>query len=194
MVRGTYAVVRVAVIVRIAARRVGWLGAVAAVAGAFVPGLTGRRIGVLAGAALFVIAAAAAFQARRGRYRSLACAASRAGKSVFLQDSAVTARLWTRSRKWWLLAAFVAAVASSLLLPAAGGMALAGLGAGLWAKAVALGRWEREADALLWVRADSAGRGPAGDAVVGFELTGVAAGDAVPGGARRRRAVRVAGA
>ncbi|MYR58334.1 hypothetical protein GTY54_19545, partial [Streptomyces sp. SID625] len=56
--RGGRGLARVAVVVRAGAAPMWWLGVVAAGAGTLVPGLTGRRIGVLAGAALFLVAAA----------------------------------------------------------------------------------------------------------------------------------------
>jgi hypothetical protein len=171
-----------------------WLGVVAAGAGVAVPGLTGRRIGVLAGAALFLVAAAVVACARRRRYTALARAASRAGRHDVLQDRAVTARLWRRGHRWWLLLAFVAALVSSFAVPAAGGMLLAGAGTGLRLKAAWLGRRERADDVLLWVRVDWLGRyggRPTGQAVKGYRSTGSAAGDAAPGGARRRTAALV---
>ncbi|MEV4437909.1 hypothetical protein AB0K09_02650 [Streptomyces sp. NPDC049577] len=186
MGRGAYALARVAVIVRAPARRLWWLGVFGAGIGGLVPGLTGRRIGVLAGAALFVLAAGTAFAVRRKRYALLARGASRAGKTVFLQDRAVTMRNWRRARRWWLAAAFLAAVGSSFAVPAALGMALAGLGAGLWAKALWLGALERRNDVLLWVRAEWARSSPAAKQVPGYLTTGLGAGDAVAGGARRR--------
>jgi hypothetical protein len=188
--REAYVLARVAVLVRVPARWLWWLGVLAAGTGVFVPGVTGRPVGLFGGAALFVIASFAAFLTRRGRYARLAGAAPRAGKAVFLQDRRVTGRAWLRSRRWWLLAAFVVAVGSSAAAPAAGGMFLAGLGAGLWAKAAWLGRWERKHDRLLWVRPEWADRrGPAAKDVRGYQSTGPAAGDAKPGGARRRGAV-----
>ncbi|MBB4894824.1 hypothetical protein FHS39_003882 [Streptomyces olivoverticillatus] len=186
MGRGAYALARVAVIVRAPARLLWWLGMLSAGIGALVPGLTGRRIGVLAGAVLFAATAAAAFLARRKRYAELAQGASKASRSVFLQDRAVTARNWRRGRRWWLLAAFPAAVGSSFAVPAAAGLALAGLGAGLWAKALWLGTLERRGEALLWVRTEWAQGSPAAGSVSGYLTTGLAAGDAAPGGARRR--------
>ncbi|MEV8479622.1 hypothetical protein [Streptomyces sp. NPDC051173] len=176
------ALARVAVIVRAPAAWLWWPGLLSAAVGALVPGLTGRRIGLLAGAGLFLIVAGAVFLARRGRYRELARGASRAGKAVFLQDRRVTVRNWRRARRWWLLAAFLAAVGSSFAVPAAGGLALAGAGAGLWAKALWIGGLERDAETLFWVRAEWARSAPA----AGYLTTGLAAGDALPGGARRR--------
>ncbi|WP_245791655.1 hypothetical protein [Actinacidiphila rubida] len=168
-----------AVTVRAAASRLWWLGVVAAGAGTAVTfSPTGRRIGVMAGAALFLVAAAAVFAIRGGRYATRARAASRAAKSVYLQDRRVTVRAWARRRRWWLLLAFVVALGSNALLPCAGGMLVAGLGAGLWARSVRLAGLERARDALLWVRPD-------GDQAV-YQLTGIAAGDAAPGGGRRR--------
>ncbi|MEU4897456.1 hypothetical protein AB0B12_34385 [Streptomyces sp. NPDC044780] len=191
--RGAYALARVAVIVRASAGWLWWLGVLAAGIGVLLPGLTGRRIGVLAGAALFLIAAVVVFMVRRKRYLTLARGASRAGKSVFLQDRAVTVRTRRRAVRWWLLLAFLAAVGSSFAVPAAGGMLMAGLGVGLWAKALWLGRWERANDVLLWVRPEWVPRGrPAGKAVNGYQTTGIVAGDAGPGGARRARAVEPA--
>ncbi|KAK1181468.1 hypothetical protein B7755_026990 [Streptomyces sp. NBS 14/10] len=189
MGRGAYALARVAVVVRAPAGWLWWPGVLAAGVGVLVPGLTGRRIGVLAGAALFLIASAVAFLVRRGRYLELARAASRAGKSVFLQDRAVTVRARRRALRWWLLLAFLAAVGSSFAVPAAAGMLLAGIGAGLWAKALWLGRWEQANDVLLWVRTEWVTRGkPAGKGVSAYQTTGMVAGDAGPGGARRGRA------
>ncbi|MFI0780223.1 hypothetical protein [Streptomyces sp. NPDC021212] len=184
--RGTHALIRVAVIVRAPAGWLWWPGLLAAGIGMLIPGLTGRRIGLPAGAALFLLAAAAVLVVRRGRYLTLAQEATRAGTSVFLQDRAVTLRNRRRALRWWLLLAFLAAVGSSFAVPAAGGLLLAGLGAGLWAKALWLGRWERAHGALLWVRTDWVPRGrPAGPAVRAYETTGPAAGDAGPGGAKR---------
>ncbi|MET8179099.1 hypothetical protein [Streptomyces sp. NPDC005336] len=193
MGRGAYALARVAVIVRAPAGWLWWPGVLAAGVGVLVPGLTGRRIGVLAGAALFLIAAIAVFTVRRKRYLELARAASRAGKAVFLQDRAVTVRACRRALRWWLLPAFLAAVASSFAVPAAAGMLMAGAGAGLWGKALWLGRWERTNDVLLWVRPEWVARGrPAGKTVRAYQTTGIVAGDAGPGGARRGRAAPVA--
>jgi hypothetical protein len=169
---------RVAVTVRTAARWLWWIGILGAGIGLFVPSLLGRRIGVLAGAALFILAAVLAFALRRKRYVKLADAATRAPKAVFLQDRRVTAGAWVRSRRVQLLLAFVVAIGSSAAAPATLGFLLAGLGFGLWAKALWLGRVERSLDALLWVRP--------GEDVVAYETTGPAAGDAGPGGSRRR--------
>jgi hypothetical protein len=180
VVRGAYVLARVAVTVRVAARWLWWLGILAAGIGVFVPSLLGRRIGVLAGAAIFIVAAALAFWLRRKRYVTLADAATRAPKSVFLQDSRVTARAWTRSRRWWLLLFFLLAIATSAVAPAAGGLLLAGVGFGLWAKALWLGRLERSRDVLLWVRPE------AGKDDAAYETTGPVAGDAGPGGSRRK--------
>ncbi|MEU5546384.1 hypothetical protein AB0G85_28905 [Streptomyces sioyaensis] len=185
MGRGAYGLVRVAVVVRAPAGWLWWPGLLAAGIGVLVPGLTGRTIGLLAGAVLAVGAALVVFAARRGRYAELARGASRAGKAVILQDRSVTLRSWRRAHRWWLLLAFLAAVGSSFVLPAAGGLLMAGAALGLWGKALWLGRWERKHEALLWVRTESAGRGgAAGKDVSAYVLTGTAAGDARPGGAR----------
>lgn len=195
MVRaGGQGLARVAVVVRAGAAPLWWLGVFAAGIGVLVPGLTGRRIGVLAGAALFIVAAAVVAYARRKRYTALTCSAARAGKHDVLQDRAVAARNWRRGHRWWLLLAFAAALGSAFAVPAAGGMLLAGCGAGLRLKAAWLGRRERDGNALLWVRVDWLdGRGgrPAGKAVKAYRSTGIAAGDAAPGGARRRTAALV---
>ena len=179
---------RVAVVVRAGAAPLWWSGLLAAAVGAAVPGITGRRIGLLAGAALFLITAAAVTLVRGGRYAELAGKATRATRSDVLQDRAVTVRGWRRGHRWWLAGAFLAAVASAFLLPGAGGLVLAGAGAGLWAKAVRIGQREHRDDVLYWVRADRAERGgPAGKQVEEYRTTGPMAGDAAPGGARRRR-------
>ncbi|GGT25925.1 hypothetical protein GCM10010254_52910 [Streptomyces chromofuscus] len=179
-----------ACVVRAGAAPLWWLGVCAAGIGVLLPGLTGRRIGVMAGAVLFIVAAALVAYARRGRYAALARGAARAARHDVLQDRAVTVRNWRRGHGWWLLLAFLAALGSSYAVPAAGGMLLAGCGAGLWLKAAWLGRRERAGEALLWVRVDWLGRGagrPAGKAVKAYRSTGVAAGDAAPGGGSRRR-------
>ncbi|MFB9348383.1 hypothetical protein ACFFUA_13075 [Streptomyces heliomycini] len=189
MTRGGQGLARVAVVVRAGAAPLWWLGAVAAGTGALVPGLTGRRIGVLAGAALFLVAAAVVAYGRRGRYRAAARSAARAGRHDVLQDRAVTVRNWRRGHRWWLLLAFLAALGTAFAVPAAGGLLLAGCGVGLRLKAAWIGRLERADEALLWVRVDwlRAGFAPlAGKAVKGYRTTGIAAGDAAPGGARRR--------
>ncbi|MEU9354749.1 hypothetical protein AB0D65_28140 [Streptomyces griseoloalbus] len=189
MTRGGQGLARVAVVVRAGAAPLWWLGVLAAGTGALVPGLTGRRIGVLAGAALGVVAAAVVAYGRRGRYRALARTAARAGRHDVLQDRAVTARNWRRGHRWWLLLAFLAAVGAAFAVPAAGGLLLAGCGVGLWLKAAWVGRLEQADEVLLWVRVDwlSGGAGrPAGKTVRAYRTTGIAAGDAAPGGARRR--------
>ena len=195
MVRGGgHGLARVAVVVRAGAAPLFWAGVCAAGIGALVPGLTGRRIGGLAGAALFLVALAVVFYVRRGRYAALIGSAARAAKLDVLQDRAVSVRAWRRGHRWWLLLALAAAVASAFAVPIAGGLLLAGCGAGLWLKAAWLGRRELAGGVLLWVRVDwldaRAGR-PAGKTVKGYRTTGIAAGDAAPGGARRRTAARV---
>ncbi|MGI5455401.1 hypothetical protein ACQEWB_19930 [Streptomyces sp. CA-249302] len=185
---------RVAVVVRAGAAPMWWAGVFAAGVGVLVPGVTGRRIGVMAGAALFVVAAAVVSYTRRKRYTALARSAARAGKHDVLQDRAVSVRNWRRGHRWWLLLAFLVALGASFAVPAAGGMLLAGAGTGLRLKAAWLGRRERAEDALLWVRVDwLAGNGgrPAGKTVRAYRSTGIAAGDAAPGGSRRRTAALV---
>ncbi|MFH9064701.1 hypothetical protein ACH4GM_26270 [Streptomyces coeruleorubidus] len=189
MTRGGQGLARVAVVVRAGAAPLWWLGVVAAGVGSLPPGLTGRRIGVLAGAALFVLAAAAVAYGRRKRYVTLAACAARAGKHDVLQDRAVTSRNWRRHHRWWLVLVFLAALGSAFAVPAAVGLLLAGCGAGLWLKAAWLGRRERADEVLLWVRVDwlrGGAGGPAGKRVKAYRSTGVAAGDAAPGGARKK--------
>ncbi|MGW3952581.1 hypothetical protein ACWEKM_17015 [Streptomyces sp. NPDC004752] len=194
MARGGQGLARVAVVVRAGAAPLWWLGVFAAGVGVLPPGVTGRRIGVLGGAALFIVGAAVVAFARRRRYTALAAGAARAGKHDVLQDRAVTVRNWRRGHRWWLLLAFLVALGGSFAVPAAGGMLLAGTGAGLRLKAAWLGRHERVGDALLWVRVDwldRRGGRPAGQAVKAYRGTGIAAGDAAPGGSRRRTAALV---
>ncbi|GGU42499.1 hypothetical protein GCM10010244_80780 [Streptomyces coeruleorubidus] len=178
-----------AVVVRAGAAPLWWLGVVAAGIGSLPPGLTGRRIGLLAGAALFVLATAAVAYGRRKRYGTLAACAARAGKHDILQDRAVTSRNWRRHHRWWLVLAFLAALGSAFAVPAAAGLLLAGCGAGLWLKAAWLGRRERADEVLLWVRVDwlrGGAGGAAGKRVKAYRSTGIAAGDAAPGGARKK--------
>ncbi|MFD5552298.1 hypothetical protein ACFWIA_00475 [Streptomyces sp. NPDC127068] len=180
---------RVAVVVRAGAAPLWWTGVLAAGLGLLVPGLTGRRIGVLAGAALFLIAAAAVGWTGFRRYAELAGTATRAARHDLLQDRAVTLRAWRRGHLWWLGAALLLAVGSSFVLPSAVGMLLAGAGVGLWWKADRIGRRESADGVLLWVRTDrlnARGGRPAGAAVPEYRTTGQGAGDAAPGGARRR--------
>ncbi|CAM5235699.1 hypothetical protein SVIOM74S_01572 [Streptomyces violarus] len=146
-------------------------------------------IGLLAGAALFVLATAAVAYGRRKRYVTLAACAARAGKHDILQDRAVTSRNWRRHHRWWLVLAFLAALGSAFAVPAAAGLLLAGCGAGLWLKAAWLGRRERADEVLLWVRVDwlrGGAGGAAGKRVKAYRSTGIAAGDAAPGGARKK--------
>ncbi|KPI24358.1 MULTISPECIES: hypothetical protein [unclassified Streptomyces] len=194
MARGGQGLARVAVVVRAGAAPLWWCGVFAAGVGVLVPGLTGRRIGVLAGAALFIVAVAVVAWRGRRRITGLGQGAARAGKHDVLQDRAVTVRTWRRGHRWWLLLAFVAALGSSFAVPAAAGLLLAGWGTGLRLKAAWLGRRERAEDALLWVRVDwldRRGGRPAGKAVKAYRSTGIAAGDAAPGGSRRRTAALV---
>lgn len=191
---GGHGLARVAVVVRAGAAPLWWLGVFAAGIGVLPPGVTGRRIGVLAGAALFIVATAVVAYARRRRYTDLIRSAARAGRHDVLQDRAVAVRNWRRGHRWWLLLAFLAALGSAFAVPAAAGMLLAGCGAGLRLKAAWLGRRERAENALLWVRVDwldARGGRPAGKAVKAYRGTGIAAGDAAPGGARRRTAALV---
>ncbi|WP_459737544.1 hypothetical protein [Streptomyces sp. E-15] len=194
MARGGQGLARVAVVVRAGAAPLWWLGVTAAGIGAVPEGVTGRRIGVLAGAALFLAGAAWVALARRGRYTALARRTARASRYDVLQDRAVTTRVWRRGHRWWLLLGWAVALGSAFAVPAAGGLLLAGLGTGLWLKAAWLGRLERADETLLWVRVDwldRRGGRPAGKAVRDLRGTGVAAGDAAPGGARRRTAALV---
>ncbi|WP_342776360.1 hypothetical protein [Streptomyces armeniacus] len=178
-----------AVYLRAAAGAWWWTGVLAAGVGLAVPGWSGRRIGVLLGAVLFLCAAAAAFAVRRRRCRGLLGALTTAGKWAVLRDRAVTVREWRRAHRWWLGLGFLAAVASSVAVPAAGGAVLAGAGAGLWAKSVWLGRWELRNEQLLWVRPEWVdGRSPARKEVRGWMTTGPLAGDAAEGGGKRARA------
>ncbi|GAA1940430.1 hypothetical protein GCM10009837_78150 [Streptomyces durmitorensis] len=189
MGRGGQGLGRVSVVVRAGALPLWWAGVLAAGVGTLPPGLTGRRIGVLAGAALFIVVAVAVTYSRRKRYTALTGEATRAAKQDILQDRAVTVRNWRRAHRWWIAAGFLAALGSAFVIPAAGGMAMAGAGVGLWGRAAWLGRRERELDALLWVRVDWLSRragAPAGKGVKGYRSTGLLAGDAAPGGARRR--------
>ncbi len=166
-----------------------WFGVLAAGVGVLLPGITGRRIGVMAGAALFIIAAIVVSYTRRKRYTALARGAARAGKHDVLQDRAVSVRNWRRAHRWWLVLSFALALGSGFAVPAAGGMLLAGAGTGLRLKAAWLGRRERADDVLLWIRVDWLDKrhgAPAGKPVKGYRSTGIAAGDATPGGARRR--------
>ncbi|MFJ2440874.1 hypothetical protein ACIOWG_10500 [Streptomyces sp. NPDC087658] len=188
MGRGGQSLARVAVIVRAGAVPLWWLGVLAAGIGFLIPGLTGRRIGGYAGAALFLVCAGVVALVRRRRYAARADGAPRAAKYDYLQDRAVTLRNWRRAHLWWLLGAFLLAAGASFALPIAGGLALAGAGAGLWLKSLWLGARERGDETLLWVRTDWAGSGrPTGEKVTGYRTTGIGAGDALPGGARRPR-------
>ncbi|MFD7709821.1 hypothetical protein ACFV6E_29600 [Streptomyces sp. NPDC059785] len=194
MARGGQGLARVAVVVRAGAAPLWWFGVFAAGIGLLPPGVTGRRIGVMAGAVLFVVAALVVAYRRRKRYTALARGAARAGKHDVLQDRAVSVRNWRRRHRWWLVLAFLLALGSAFAVPAAGGMLLAGTGAGLWLKAAWLGRREQADGVLLWVRVDWLGKGggaPAGKPVKGYRSTGIAAGDAAPGGSRRRGGVLV---
>lgn len=189
MGRGGQGLARVAVVVRAGAAPLWWFGVFAAGIGVILPGMTGRRIGVMGGAALFVVGAVAVACTRRRRYTTLATGVARAGKQDVLQDRAVTVRTWRRGHRWWLLLAFLVALGSSFAVPAAGGLLMAGTGTGLRLKAAWLGRRELAGDSLLWVRVDWLdGRGgrPVGKAVKAYRGTGIAAGDATPGGSRRR--------
>ncbi|MFJ9585444.1 hypothetical protein [Streptomyces acidicola] len=193
MTRGAQGLARVAVVVRAGAAPLWWLGVFAVGIGVLVPGLTGRRIGVMAGAALFLVTAAVVGGVRRKRYGELTRGAVRAGKQDVLQDRQVTVRNWRRGHRWWLVLGFLAALGSAFVVPAAGGLMLAGAGAGLRLKAGWIGRAEQSGDALLWVRVDwLSGRGgaPGGKRVKAYRSTGVAAGDAAPGGGRRAVAAR----
>ncbi|NEB81334.1 hypothetical protein G3I40_39920, partial [Streptomyces sp. SID14478] len=113
MTRGAQGLVRTAVVVRAGAAPMWWLGVAAAGIGVLPAGFTGRRIGVLGGAVLFLAVAAAVAYTRRKRYVALGRGASRAGKFDVLQDRQVTVRNWRRGHRWWLALAFLAALAGA---------------------------------------------------------------------------------
>ncbi len=100
MAGGGQGLARVAVVVRAGAALLWWLGVFTARIVALPPGVTGRRIGFLAGAALFVVTTAVVVLARRGRYTALARGVVRAGRGDVLQDRAVTVRNWARGHRW----------------------------------------------------------------------------------------------
>ncbi|MEV0845446.1 hypothetical protein AB0J21_06065 [Streptomyces sp. NPDC049954] len=188
-VRGGQGLARVAVVVRAGAAPLFWCGVLAAAAGLAVGGLTGRRIGLLGGVVLYVLAALVVATVHRSRYTHRLDTATKAARGDILQDRAVTVRGWRRGHRWWLVLAFLAALGSAFAAPAAGGLLLAGCGSGLWLKAHWIGRRERAADVLVWLRVDWLGPrfgNPAGKRVKGYRTTGPRAGDAAPGGARRR--------
>ncbi|WP_436740396.1 hypothetical protein [Streptomyces sp. BBFR102] len=177
-----------AVVQRAGAAPLWWLGLIAAGAGLVPEGLTGRRIGVLVGALLFLLAAGAVPLVRRGRAAALAEDAERAARADVLQARSVTVRTWRRGHAWWLALAFAAALGSAFALPAAGGMLLAGWGTGLWLRARGTGRAEEAREALLWTAVDALGRGagaPLGARTTRLWTTGTGAGDAAPGGGKR---------
>ncbi|ASY34455.1 hypothetical protein STTU_4001 [Streptomyces sp. Tu6071] len=187
--RGRRALVRVTVVVRAGAAPLWWWGVLAAAAGLVPPGLTGRRIGLYGGVLLYALAAALTAYARRARYRAGRAGAVRAARDDILRDRAVTVRAWRRGHRWWLVLAVLAALGSAFAVPAVGGLVLAGCGTGLWLKARWLGRAERRAEALYWLPADrlgGRGGGPVSRTTGGWATTGTGAGDAAPGGARRR--------
>lgn len=138
----------------------------------------------MAGAALFIVAAAVVSYGRRRRYTALGRAAVRAGKHDVLQDRAVGVRNWRRGHRWWLLLAWLLALGCNFAVPVAGGLLLAGCGTGLALKAAWLGRRERAEDALLWVRVDwlapNGGR-PAGEGRQGVPQHGYRGGRRGPG-------------
>ena len=70
MGRGAQSLARVAVIVRAGAVPLWWPGLLAAGVGVLVPGLTGRRIGLMAGAVLFLVTAVVVALARGGGTRN----------------------------------------------------------------------------------------------------------------------------
>ena len=102
---------RVAVVVRAGAAPLWWLGVFAAGVGLLIPGLTGRRIGVMAGPRCSSSPWPWWRTGRRKRYTTLGRAAARAGKHDVLQDRAVSVRNWRRGHRWWLLLALLVALA-----------------------------------------------------------------------------------
>ncbi len=163
----------------------------AAGVGAVPDGFTGRRIGVCAGAALFIVTVLVVAYSRMKRYDALARVAARAGKHDVLQSRAVTVRNWRRGHRWWLAAAFLAALGSAFAVPVAGAPSSR-------ARARACGRRPPASAAASRTATYSCGYAstgsttarapPAGKAVRAFRTTGPVAGDAAPGGARRRTA------
>lgn len=99
MSRGGQGLARVAVVVRAGAAPLWWAGVFAAGVGVLPSGITGRRIGVMAGAALFLVAAAWVALRGRRRYTALGGGTARAGKHDLLQDRAVTVRTWRRGHR-----------------------------------------------------------------------------------------------
>ena len=108
----------------------------------------------------------------------------------------MTVRDWRRGHRWWLLLAF-AGRAGQFVRRARGGRHAAGRVPvpGCGSRPPGSGGCERADDALLWVRVDWLGRAlrpprPASRSRR-TAVTGIAAGDAAPGGSRRRAAALV---
>ncbi|MEZ0065294.1 hypothetical protein ABIA32_001290 [Streptacidiphilus sp. MAP12-20] len=177
MLRGTYARARVVVIMGTVARTLMWIGAVGALCGLLIPSLTGLGRGALIGAGLFVVGVLAGALQRRRWYAGRARDAGKAAFAITLEPPQETRQRLARGHALWLLIGISATAALGVVAGPAAGLAVLGYGLGVQVGALALARWERREEKLLWSRTDDGRllgrRGKVGD----FVTTGPAAGN-----------------
>ena len=177
MLRGTYARARVVVIRGAVARTMMWIGAVGAVAGLLIPGLTGLGRGVLLGAGLFVVGLVVGLLQRRRWFAARAAAAGKAAFAVTLEPPHETRKRLARGHALWLLVGISVTAALGVVAGPAAGLGVLGYGVGLQLSVLLLARWERREEKLLWARTDDGRllgrRGTVGE----FVTTGPSAGN-----------------
>jgi hypothetical protein len=178
--RGTYALARVVVIRGAVARTLLWIGAIGALAGLLVPSLTGRRHGLMLGAALFVLAALAGLLQRRRWYATRARAAEKAAFAITLEPAQATRRRLARDNSLWLLVGAGATCALGLLGGPAAGLLVLGYGSGLLLAVGLLARWERGNETLVWARTEDGRLLGRRRGIAAFASTGPAAGKVRP--------------
>lgn len=190
--RGTYALARVVVIRGTVARTLMWIGLVGAVAGLAVPSLTGRRHGLLIGAAALLLAALVGLLQRRRWYGARARTMEKAGFAVTMEPPAQTRARLARGNALWLLVGMSATSALGLVGAPAAGMLVFGYGLGLQLAVWLLARWERKHETLLWARTEDGRLLGRRSRIGAFASTGPAAGLVRPvvrgAGGRVRRA------
>ncbi len=174
--RGTYALARVVVIRGTVARTLLWIGLVGAAAGMVIPSLTGRRHGLMIGAAAFVLFALVGLLQRARWYAKRARTLEKAPYAVTTEPPAETRLRLARSNALWLLVGMSATCAAGLAGGPAAGMLVFGYGFGLFCATRLLARWERRHETLVWARTEDGRLLGRRGRIAPFAATGPAAG------------------
>jgi hypothetical protein len=178
--RGTYALARVVVIRATVARTLLWIGVVGMLAGLLIPSVTGRRHGVMIGAAAGLLAALAGLLLRSRWYRARIAAADKAAFAVTLEPPQATRRRLARDNALGLLIGMIVVCAAAVAAAPAAGMVVFGYGFGLFVATRLTARWERVNETLVWARTEDARLLGRRSRIGPFATTGPAGGQVRP--------------